>query len=71
MSYADLTRSEIEDRLRIAEDVCVMYGWGGIMTETPRQRACLVLWRRWAERVGMAFISPDNHPDLDALERSV
>lgn len=68
-AYTDLTRGELEERLKLAEDVCVMIGWTRVHNETAREKAAYELWKRWIHHVGSDFASPQKHRDLDALER--
>lgn len=66
--YESLTRSEIEARLKLSEDVCVMLGWTRVHEESPREKAVHELWTRWAHEVGSDFLTPRRHRDLDEVE---
>jgi hypothetical protein len=68
--YQDLTREELEQRLKLAEDVCVMIGWTAVDDRSPRGKAAHELWKRWASHVGSDFTGPAKHRDLDELEAS-
>ena len=63
--YGDLSRDELEDRLSVAEDVCVMFGWSAYHEDTDRDVATYKLWRRWTDTVGDEFLKPKNHPHLN------
>jgi hypothetical protein len=65
--YDGLTRAELEQRLRYAEDVCVMFGWCGT-DRSERGQAAEELWHRWAELVGPAYTGPAAHPELAGAE---
>ena len=69
-SYRNLTHEELEERLKLAEDVCVMIGWTAVNDHSPRGKAAHELWKKWANHVGPEFTSPQQHRDLDELEAS-
>lgn len=69
--FAHLTRDQLERRLRAAEDVCLLSGWGGTIEGTERSKATTQLWMRWAEIVGDSYLSPKVHPELIASESSL
>jgi hypothetical protein len=68
--YSGLTREQLEQRLRTAEDVCVMFGWCGI-DPSERGQAAEELWHRWARLVGSDYTGPAAHPELAAAEGSL
>jgi hypothetical protein len=70
-NYGDLSRSEIEQRLQAAEDVCVAFGWCGTRDDTDREQAAEELWHRWARLVGSDFTGPAAHPELAASEQAL
>lgn len=51
--YDNLTREQIEQRLHLAENVCVMVGWTRMDYSSPRSRAAYQLWKRWAAEPGV------------------
>lgn len=59
MSENALTR-----RLRLAEAVCLMYGWSPVHDATERDKATSELWRQWLGAVPKNFTDPANHPEL-------
>jgi hypothetical protein len=63
-AYAALTREELEVRLRLAEHVCLMYGWSPARVDTDREKACHELWRRWTAAVPEAEQSRKATPHL-------
>jgi hypothetical protein len=67
--YADLSREQLASRLRLAEDVCLMYGWSVAHNETDREKATYMLWSKWRTEVGE--IDRADHPHLsdEAVER--
>lgn len=60
----------LQARLEAAEAVCLMYGWSRTreFDGTDRQLATLQLWNRWVDLVGMDFLSPKQHPELNEDE---
>jgi hypothetical protein len=54
----------LTDRLKAAEDLCVMYSWSAAHAETKREKAAHELWRRWHAIVGVGFLTSEAHPDL-------
>jgi hypothetical protein len=58
----------LQKRLKVAEDVCVMYGWTGDPIEGDRAKALNELWNRWYHLVGGDFLNADAHPDLSDEE---
>jgi hypothetical protein len=50
-SYASLSREALEQRLRVAEDICLMYGWSAERANSPREKAAVQLWQQWADLV--------------------
>lgn len=66
--YAGLSRADLELRLRMAEDVCVMFGWCGSHNDNQRSKAATQLWMRWAHLVGDDYTGPKAHPELAASE---
>lgn len=67
LTHADALVAEVERqavRLKAAEDLCVMYTWSPVHTDTAREKAAFELWSRWYDLVGEAFIQPEAHPDL-------
>jgi hypothetical protein len=59
-----LSRDELIERLRAAEDVCLMYGWSATTYErTDRQIAAYELWRKWYA-LAADYAEPKNHPHL-------
>lgn len=61
-AYSDLTREELEARLVLAEDVCVLYGWTGGGPETDRDKALYMLWSEWVRATGGG--DRQSHPHL-------
>jgi hypothetical protein len=55
---------ELEERLRLAERVCLLYGWSG-SDDTERGRAAMQAWMEWADFVGKEFTSAKAHPELN------
>ena len=68
--YSSLSREQIELRLKLAEDVCVMTGWCPTGC-SQREKAAAELWQRWARHVGSDYTGPDAHPELAGAERSL
>lgn len=68
--FDHLSREELELRLRVAEDVCVMFGWCGV-DHSQRGKAATQLWMRWAHLVGDDYTGPKAHPELAASEASL
>lgn len=68
--YSHLSRDELEHRLRVAEDVCVMFGWCG-GHNTQRDKAATQLWMRWSSLVGSDYTGPKAHPELAASEAAL
>jgi len=55
----------LRERLKLAENVCVMFGWSPVVDhESERAKATTMLWRRWLDHVGGTFIGEGQHPDL-------
>jgi hypothetical protein len=50
------------DRLKAAEDVCLLYGWARSRVETEREQACRQAWRLWARMPGVST-EPADHPE--------
>jgi hypothetical protein len=46
--YTELTREQLEERLRLAEDVCALLSWSPVRHDTDRDKALYELWRRWS-----------------------
>lgn len=61
-----MTRDELEQRLRMAEDVCLLFGWCGVGADPAGDRAEALneLWQQWARLVGSEFTEIGAHPDL-------
>lgn len=54
------------DRLRLAEQVCLMFGWTGVGGNTDRDKALHELWVEWLrayEAAGGSTV-PIDHPEL-------
>lgn len=54
--YEDLSRDQLEERLRLAEDVCLLYTWSASTMgpkETDRQKATHELWSLWWKHPGV------------------
>jgi hypothetical protein len=68
--FTNLSRDELEQRLRMAEDVCVMVGWCGL-GHSDREEAATELWLRWARLVGQDYTGPDAHPELAGAEAAL
>lgn len=51
-AYRDLSREQLEARLKVAEDVCVLFGWTGARGDSERERAVSQMWMTWASMVG-------------------
>lgn len=66
MSYADLSREELEARLTAAERFCVVFGWTGVARDSDRDKAAHELWADWV-RVSGHPLSPRANQELDAL----
>jgi hypothetical protein len=60
--YAELTREQIEQRLRLAEDVCALYSWSPTHNETDRDKATYELWLRW---ITVASTDRRDYPHLN------
>jgi hypothetical protein len=69
--YSALSREELELRLRLAEDTCVMFGWCGVKDDSERGKAATELWIRWAHHVGLDYVGPAAHPELAGAEASL
>lgn len=56
----------IEERLLLAERVCLMFGWTRAHDETDREKALHELWLEWLEafRADGGNTFPPAHPDL-------
>ena len=56
----------LQERLRLAEHVCVMYAWSARITHTTdREKAAFELWKQWFAFVDdPEFVRPERHPDL-------
>lgn len=65
--FTNLSREDLEQRLRAAEEVCVMVGWCGL-GHSDREEAATELWLRWARLVGQDYTGPDAHPELAGSE---
>lgn len=63
--YADLTRAQLEQRLRVAEDLCIAYGWTPLCGRSDIEEATHELWTRWAHHVPKDFTGPAAHPELN------
>jgi hypothetical protein len=66
--YGGLCRDALEQRLRLAENACVMFGWTAGPDESPRAKAAHQVWSEWAHHVGGGYTGPDEHPELSAAE---
>jgi hypothetical protein len=53
----------IRDRLRAAEEVCLLYGWTGACRDTDRDKALHELWSHWVDVSGVSM-SPADHPEM-------
>lgn len=69
--YSGLTRAEIEQRLAVAEDVCVAYGWSPVTHGSDVEEATHELWARWSKLVGSEFTGPDQHVELNSSVQSL
>lgn len=53
---AEIDRLSVEsmrDRLKLAEELCVLFGWSAVRRdESPRDRLAFEAWRRWYDYVG-------------------
>jgi len=69
--YSGLTRVELEQRLAVAEDVCLMHGWSAVPDyASDRSCAATELWMRWARLPGVST-DPQDHPELVGAEASL
>lgn len=69
--YSGLSRTELEQRLAVAEDVCLMFGWSAAPDYTrDRSAAAVELWMRWARLPGVST-NPVHHPELVGAEASL
>jgi len=69
--YSGLSRVELEQRLAVAEDVCLMFGWSPIGdVSSDRNCAATELWQRWARLPGVS-IDRQDHPELVGAEASL
>lgn len=68
--FTGLSRDELEQRLRAAEDVCVMVGWTGT-GGSERGLAADELWHRWAGIMGHEYTGPAAHPELAGAEAAL
>ena len=71
--YSELSRDELETRLRLTEDVCVMYGWSPAQMDTDCDPvdAATELWQRWYAHVGPEYLRSDAQPELAGAEHSL
>lgn len=53
----------LQERLKAAEDVCVLFSWTPAV-DSERGKAAYMLWRRWLEIVGDDFVRRENQPHL-------
>lgn len=68
--YSALSREELEQRLDIAEDVCVMYGWSGSDMRFERHRAAFEIWSLWLQLSGNDLSREANpHLSNDLISR--
>jgi hypothetical protein len=65
-NYGALSREALEARLRVAEDVCVLFGWTGGGEGSQRGDALTQLWMTWA-RMAEVDTSPDANRHIDDL----
>jgi hypothetical protein len=65
-----LDRPELEERLALAERVCVLFGWSPVLGDSVREKATSQAWSEWVDNVGMDFLAPEAHPELsdEAIE---
>lgn len=56
--------NQMRHRLRLAERLCLVFGWTGI-DDSPRGKAATQLWTEWAHHVGDDFTGPEAHPELN------
>jgi hypothetical protein len=69
--YSSLIRTELQQRLAAAEDVCLMAGWtAGTDWASDRSCATTELWMRWARLPGVST-DPQDHPELVGAEASL
>lgn len=57
----------VVERLKAAENVCVMIGWTGTTAgpeESDRAKAAAVLWHAWSKNPGVST-EPGDHPHLN------
>jgi hypothetical protein len=65
--YGALSRTELETRLAVAEDVCVIYAWSPSRTVTDREKAAHELWDRWSHLAGNDCTAKSNPHLTDEL----
>ncbi|HET6915953.1 MAG TPA: hypothetical protein VFH56_07675 [Acidimicrobiales bacterium] len=70
-NYGEMSREELIERLRHAEDVCVYFGWtGAAPVNDNRAQAATELWMRWARLDGVDT-SVASNVDLASAEQSL
>lgn len=50
----------VEERLKAAEDLCVMFAWCASRNESPTDKAAHELWVRWTEVSGNSCSQAEN-----------
>lgn len=62
-----LSIDSMRDRLKLAEEVCVIFGWTASRRgESPRDRLAYEAWSRWYEYLGVDRVSVKANPRIDA-----
>lgn len=63
--FGTMDAEALIERLKAAEDVCVIYGWTGSTSHrSDRDKALHELWRKWHEIAGPDACDQDRNPHL-------
>lgn len=57
-------RDRLAERLKLADAVCLLFGWSPSRDHTEREKALTMLWRRWAAAAPPGLLDPAEHPEL-------
>jgi hypothetical protein len=52
------------NRIELAEQICLLYGWTAVHHDSDRDKALYLLWNAWCKTVPKSFTKPKNHPEL-------